>query len=52
MNFGDDALEFRVFFWIHVRRILDRLRPQSAVRFRRCREPAAREISSSTPSSG
>jgi small-conductance mechanosensitive channel len=34
MNFGDNSLEFRVYFWITVRQILDRLRIQSDIRFR------------------
>lgn len=34
MNFGDNALEFRIYFWIKVNQILDRLRIQSDVRFK------------------
>jgi small-conductance mechanosensitive channel len=34
MNFGDNALEFRIYFWIKVRQILDRLRIQSDVRYK------------------
>ncbi len=33
-GFGDNALQFRVYFWITVRQILDRLRIQSDVRYK------------------
>lgn len=34
MDFGDNALAFRVYFWVQVKRPLDRYRVQSRLRFR------------------
>lgn len=33
-NFGSDALEFRLFLWVHARNVLDRVRIESELRYR------------------